>query len=52
MVLLLFDEEKHGDNQIMRYWINNILTRILLITITMETTINGNICIHAYCIYT
>ena len=52
MVLLLFNKEKHGGDQAMIYWIINILTRILLITIIMETTFNGNMCIHAYCIYT
>ena len=40
MVLLVFEKEKHGGNQVMIYWIINTLTRILLMTRIMKITIN------------
>ena len=48
MVLLLYHKERHSDNQVMIYWIINILTKILLITKEMETTVNAStwICIY------
>ena len=43
MVLLLYDKEKYGGNQVIIYWVINILTRILLITRAMGTTVIGSI---------